>query len=69
MLGWVPLKDSFNNILAKKLIPEQFEISDEIMNWLIPACLSFVAKCKTFVQTSPMHLFVVSKREIERFKI
>lgn len=60
LLGWRPLKESYLQTLEKTLLPEQIELLDEVMEWLIPACLNFINhECKMFVQTSDIHLFFV----------
>lgn len=57
-LGWRPLSDSYLSILHKRLLPEQFELFEEMVNWLVPACFHFMMlHCKLFVQTSNIHLF------------
>lgn len=59
-LGWRALHESFNNNLREKLIPEQVEILDELIDWLIEPTLYFIRHhAKRFVNSSPLHLFMV----------
>ena len=61
-LGWEALHASYTNILKKKLIPEQIEIFEELIQWLGPALIEFVSHppCKLFVVTSELHQYRVS---------
>lgn len=60
LLGWQPLKQSYIQLLEKTLLPEQIELLDELMDWLVTPCLEFInQECKLFVQTSDIHLFYV----------
>lgn len=62
-LGWQPFRDSYVNTLKEKLIPEQIEIFNDLLDWLIPPALKFIwSKCKRFIETSEMHLFQVPFR-------
>ncbi|PSN48405.1 hypothetical protein C0J52_12085 [Blattella germanica] len=58
-LGWEALHASYTNKLAEKLIPEQMEIFEELIQWLVPAIIEFVMHppCKLFVTTSELHLY------------
>lgn len=59
-LGWRAIHESFNNRLREKLIPEQVEILDELIDWLVEPTLSFINhNAKRFVNSSGLHLFMV----------
>lgn len=61
MLGWRTLMASYSKLLLQKILPEQHELLEELMDWLIPACLSFIQyQCKQFIVTSELHMFFVS---------
>ncbi|KAK7111861.1 dynein axonemal heavy chain 3-like isoform X2 [Littorina saxatilis] len=57
-MGWRPLCVSYMEYtLPKKLTLEQKELVQDLFDWLIEPSLDFVRRnCKTFVQTSDMHL-------------
>ncbi|KAB0793663.1 hypothetical protein PPYR_13283 [Photinus pyralis] len=58
LLGWIAFKDSYLAKLEKTLVPEQLEIVQEMIEWLIPPCFDFIFHhCKYFVIVSDMHLF------------
>ena len=60
-LGWKAIHQSFNNKLRDKLIPEQMEILDELTEWLVEPTLYFIThNTKRFIQTSELHMFLVS---------
>jgi dynein heavy chain len=61
-LGWQALHASYCNVLKEKIIPEQLELLEELIQWLVPAILNFVMQppCKLFVATSELHLYNVS---------
>lgn len=62
LLGWKPLMDSYMSTLENVLIPEQLELLSECIEWLVQPCFNFIyGNCKTFVDTSELHLFHVSK--------
>lgn len=62
-LGWRALHESFNNKLREKLIPEQMEILDELVDWLIDPTLHYIFHyAKRFVNSSSLHLFMVNKK-------
>ncbi|XP_068084555.1 dynein axonemal heavy chain 3 [Anabrus simplex] len=57
-LGWVTLYASYINVLKKKLLQEQMELVDEIIEWLVPPTLYYVTHyCRRFVESSELHLF------------
>ncbi|XP_054256854.1 dynein axonemal heavy chain 3 [Macrosteles quadrilineatus] len=57
-LGWRPLMDSYSAILLQKILPEQYELLEELVDWLVPSCLTFIHQnCKLFIETSDLHLF------------
>lgn len=61
MLGWRPLFVSYKNILQNKILPEQLELLEELVEWLVPAIFHFIhGHCKLFIDTSELHLFYVS---------
>ena len=61
MLGWVALKASYLNILATKILPDQLELFEEIVNWIIPAINRFIlAHAVCYIEPSELHLFFVS---------
>lgn len=63
MLGWRPLLASYKNLLQTKILPEQLELLEELIDWLMPACLNFIRfNCKLFIETSELHLFFVCNR-------
>ncbi|NXW95358.1 DYH3 protein, partial [Alopecoenas beccarii] len=56
-LGWTPLKDSYMQTLPANLQDEHRELVSDLFMWLVQPCLDFVQlHCKSFVQTSPIHL-------------
>ncbi|XP_073998137.1 dynein axonemal heavy chain 3-like isoform X3 [Rhodnius prolixus] len=58
LLGWKALYASYCNILVTKLNAEQYELAKEMIEWLIPPVVNFIAiKAKMFVDTSELHLF------------
>lgn len=61
-LGWQALHASYCSVLKEKVIPEQLELLDKLIQWLVPAILKFVMHppCKLFVVTSELHLYNVS---------
>lgn len=60
-LGWSALYESYKKSLKEKLLVEQFELIMEIIEWLIDPVLDFVKyHCKTFIETSDLHMFLVS---------
>ncbi|XP_049869343.1 dynein axonemal heavy chain 3 [Pectinophora gossypiella] len=57
-LGWRAFLASYNVHLSKKLIPEQFELIQELINWLVPAIFEFLlVKCHHFVHVGEIHQF------------
>lgn len=61
MLGWKSLMASYSKLLLQKILPEQHELLEELMDWLIPACFDFIQNhCKLFIVTSELHMFYVS---------
>ncbi|CAG9858599.1 unnamed protein product [Phyllotreta striolata] len=57
LLGWKPFMRSYLNTLSNLLLPEQLELLNECLEWLVPACLEQVNKSRKFVETSDIHLF------------
>lgn len=69
-LGWQALHASYCNVLKEKILPEQLELLEDLIQWLVPAVLNFVLHppCKLFVVTSDIHLYNVSNiNHIVRF--
>jgi hypothetical protein len=65
LLGWQTLHASYYNVLKEKVIPEQLELLDKLIQWLVPAILKFVMhpSCELFVVTSELHLYNVSNMD------
>jgi dynein heavy chain len=61
-LGWRALHASFCSVLKEKILPEQLELLEELIQWLVPAVLNFMMhpSCKLFIVTSDIHLYNVS---------
>ncbi|KAL1116324.1 hypothetical protein AAG570_005819 [Ranatra chinensis] len=58
MVGWRPLMASYRTILASKIIPDQMELIEELIDWLVTPVIRFITrKAKRFVNTSELHLF------------
>ncbi|KAF5294393.1 hypothetical protein FQR65_LT10758 [Abscondita terminalis] len=58
LLGWTAFRDSYYVTLEKTLLAEQMEIVQEMIDWLIPPCFSFIVHSyKYFILISEMHLF------------
>ncbi|KAK5640705.1 hypothetical protein RI129_009252 [Pyrocoelia pectoralis] len=58
LLGWIAFKDSYLALLEKTLVSEQLELVQEMIEWLIPPCFSFIIHhCKYFILVSDIHLF------------
>ncbi|VVC95448.1 unnamed protein product [Leptidea sinapis] len=56
--GWRAFLTSYNVLLTKKLIPEQYELIQELIDWLVPAMFEFIQlKCHHFVQVGEIHQF------------
>ena len=57
-LGWRPFKDSYmEHELPKNLTKENYDLVNDLFDWLIDPCLAFIhKKCKVFLPTSDMHL-------------
>lgn len=61
-LGWNALFDSYKTYLKNKLLIEQYELIIELIEWLTEPILYFVQYyCKTFVEASDLHMFLVSR--------
>ena len=59
-LGWLAIFESYKKNLKAKLLVEQFELVVELVEWLTDPILNFVKyNCKTFVDTSDLHMFLV----------
>lgn len=60
-LGWRAIYASHCSILKEKLLEEQMELVEELVEWLVPPLIYFVVhRCQRFVKTSEMQLFLVS---------
>jgi len=60
-LGWQSLQASYHNVISKKMLEEQFELIEELSEWLIPATITFIkTHCKQFVHSSELHMYFVS---------
>uniref|UniRef100_A0A2H1WCP9 SFRICE_005064 n=1 Tax=Spodoptera frugiperda TaxID=7108 RepID=A0A2H1WCP9_SPOFR len=58
MLGWRAFLSSYNVYLNKKLIPEQYELIQELIDWLVQPILDFLnSKCTAFVKVGEIHQF------------
>ncbi|XP_018046945.1 PREDICTED: dynein heavy chain 3, axonemal [Atta colombica] len=58
-LGWQPIFESYKKYLKKKLLFEQYELIVELIDWLIEPILHFIRhNCKTFIDTSEIHMFL-----------
>ncbi|KAJ8727857.1 hypothetical protein PYW08_016242 [Mythimna loreyi] len=58
MLGWRAFLASYNVYLTKKLIPEQFDLIQELIDWLVQPIIDFIQlKCTTFVRVGEIHQF------------
>ncbi|NWU12959.1 DYH3 protein, partial [Cephalopterus ornatus] len=56
-LGWKPLKDSYMKTLPPNLQEEHRALVDDLFMWLVQPSLDFIHhRCKSIVQTSPIHL-------------
>ncbi|CAG9786462.1 unnamed protein product [Diatraea saccharalis] len=57
-LGWRAFLASYNTHLSKRLIPEQFELIQELIDWLVPPIFEFqLVKCHHFVVVGEIHQF------------
>nr|XP_026485669.1 dynein heavy chain 3, axonemal [Vanessa tameamea] len=56
-LGWRAFLASYNTHLSKRLIPEQFDLIQELIDWLVPPIFEFLLKCQHFVQVGEIHQF------------
>ncbi|XP_053607537.1 dynein axonemal heavy chain 3 [Plodia interpunctella] len=56
-LGWRAFLASYNTHLSKKLIPEQFDLFQELIEWLVPPVFEFLARCHHFVSVGEIHQF------------
>jgi len=60
-LGWKPVFESYKKQLEQKLLFEQYELIVELIEWLIEPILYFLRQnCKTFIDTSEIHMFLVN---------
>jgi len=60
-LGWKPIFESYKKQLEEKLLYEQYELIVELIEWLIEPILYFLRQnCKTFIETSEIHMFLVN---------
>ncbi|XP_039753870.1 dynein heavy chain 3, axonemal [Pararge aegeria] len=56
-LGWRAFLASYNTHLTKKLIPEQYDLIQELIDWLVPPIFEFLIRCRHFVQVGEIHQF------------
>ncbi|XP_045771343.1 dynein axonemal heavy chain 3 isoform X1 [Maniola jurtina] len=56
-LGWRAFLASYNTQLSKKLIPEQFELVQELLGWLAAPIFEHLGKCRHFVRVGEIHQF------------
>ncbi|RVE49566.1 hypothetical protein evm_005794 [Chilo suppressalis] len=57
-LGWRAFLSSYNTHLSKRLIPEQFELIQELIDWLVPPIFEFLLlRCHHFVIVGEIHQF------------
>ncbi|CAB3253984.1 unnamed protein product [Arctia plantaginis] len=57
-LGWRAFLISYNVYLTKKLIPEQYDLIQELIEWLVPPILEFLThRCTHFVIVGEIHQF------------
>ena len=60
-LGWTAFFESYKKFLKEKLLVEQYELTLEIIEWLTQPVLDFIKyNCKSFVETSDLHMFLVN---------
>lgn len=60
-LGWSPIFESYKKHLKEKLLVEQFELVVDLVEWLTDPIFHFIEyNCKTFIDMSANHMFVVS---------
>lgn len=65
-LGWPSLLESYKKYLKEKLLFEQYELVIELIEWLTEPILRFIHyNCKTFIDMSEMHMFLVSNIKIK----
>ncbi|XP_036144833.1 dynein heavy chain 3, axonemal isoform X1 [Monomorium pharaonis] len=58
-LGWQPIFESYKKHLREKLLVEQYELIVELIEWLTVPILRFIRyNCKTFIDTSEIHMFL-----------
>ncbi|KMQ95743.1 dynein heavy chain axonemal [Lasius niger] len=58
-LGWRPILESYKKHLKEKLLFEQYELVIELIEWLTEPILRFIQyNCKTFIDTSELHMFL-----------
>ncbi|KAG6455707.1 hypothetical protein O3G_MSEX009350 [Manduca sexta] len=57
-LGWRAFLASYNTHLSKRLIPEQFDLIQELIDWLVPPIFEFLqSRCQHFVNVGEIHQF------------
>lgn len=65
-LGWMPIFESYKKHLKEKLLHEQYELVIELVEWLTEPILQFIRQhCKTFIDMSEIHMFLVSIIKID----
>lgn len=59
-LGWRSFWLSYKQTLWLKLLPDQQNMMDDMIEWLVPAIFNFVHRhCNLFLATSENHMFNV----------
>ncbi|XP_046404632.1 dynein axonemal heavy chain 3 [Ischnura elegans] len=58
-LGWQSLCKSFLFWLSSRLLSDQLELIEDMINWLVPAILDCIFhRCQRFIVSSELHLFM-----------
>lgn len=59
-LGWKTFLESYKIQLKDKILPEQLELFEELIEWLLPPIFHFIRKeCRTFIEMGELHMFKV----------
>jgi dynein heavy chain len=59
-LGWLAFFESYKTYLNVKLLPDQLELVYDIIEWLLYPIFKFIKKnCRTFIEISEIHMFMV----------
>ncbi|XP_041978336.1 dynein axonemal heavy chain 3 [Aricia agestis] len=56
-LGWRAFHASYFASLSARLIPEQLELLQELVGWLVPPLLDHLARCRHFVRVGEIHQY------------